>query len=87
MNDTSKNVLINEQEIMNKIINKFPISHTRFPNEIWALSNKPMPNTKSIILHHANCTVYSKTESSLQMKLKQLQFIKELVIGTIGYRV
>lgn len=79
LNNSPTNKFINEQKIMNDVINNYDINHTHFPDTIWAFSNKPMPNKKDIILHHANVTLPSKNYTSLQKKLKQLADIKNLI--------
>ena len=77
-----KDKFVNEQGIIQELLyheNYKNMKRYLFPNEIWAFSNSPMPNIKTIILHHANCTSPSENESSLEKKIKQLNYIRNFV--------
>jgi hypothetical protein len=80
-----KDKFVNEQDIIQELLchEKYKIiKGNLFPNEIWAFSNGPMPNIETLILHHANCTSPSENESRLEKKIKQLNYIKNLVNKT-----
>jgi len=82
LHSTPTHKFINEQNIIQQLVHLEKYKDLKigiFPNEIWAFSNQPLPNVKNLILHHANCTIPSKNETSLEKKLKQLKLIKQMV--------
>ena len=71
-----KDKFINEQGIIQQLLYQEKYKDLKsylFPNEIWAFSNIPMPNIKTLILHHANCTLAAENESSLEKKNKTIE--------------
>jgi hypothetical protein len=72
---------VNEQAIINNEIHATNLKWKLFDNEIWAYSNQPCPRT--IVLHHANCTLPMEHRTSLQLKCDQLILFMENLDHTL----
>jgi hypothetical protein len=77
---------VNEQSIANALLATAPqLNWGVFPNEIWAWSNHryrffpTIVHLPSICLHHANCTTPRGNKTSLDLKIKQLDLVNEIV--------
>jgi hypothetical protein len=87
MLEVDSSIFVNEQVIVNQIINTSLLKWALFPNEIWAFSNDPKPET--IFLHHANCTgdtrsLHAKCEQLISFLKDSTSLIKDILISILS---
>lgn len=73
---------VNEQQIVNRLLpTQTSLKWSTFPDEIWAWSNSKIhlnsENFPNILLHHANCTVPRGNKTSLELKVEQMDLVKQ----------
>lgn len=73
---------VNEQQIVNMLLpTRTSLKWSTFPDEVWAWSNSNIhlnsENFPNILLHHANCTAPRGNKTSLELKVEQMDLVKQ----------